>query len=132
MKIYYKEKEDYISTSQTTVAILFAVIGASLVYWFASIFSVALTVYFVTLITFSTIRYIEVEKHARSWGKLAQKELIELLRTVQPHKNRFQYLSRKWNHIPVVRYINFHLLEEALSMSLGLLLALNFFGALPV
>lgn len=132
IKIYYKEKEDYISSTQSSVAIVFAVIGAALVYWFASIFSVALTVYFVTLITFATIRYIEVEKHARSWGKFAQKELIELLRVVQPHKYRFQYLSRKWNHLPVVRYLNFHLLEEALSMSLGLLLALNFFGALPV
>ena len=132
IKIYYKEKEDYISSTQSSVAIVLSVIGAALVYWFASIFSVALTVYFVTLITFATIRYIEVEKHAKRWGKFAQKELIELLRVVKPHKYRFQYLSRKWNHLPVVRYLNFHLLEESLSMSLGLLLALNFFGALPV
>ena len=132
IKIYYKQKEDYINPTQTIVAIGFSVISAAIVYWFASVFAVALTLYFVTLITFSTIRYIELEQHARDWGKFAQKELIHMLQTVEPHKNKFQYLSRKWNHIPVVRHINFHLLEEALSMSLGLLLALNFFGALPL
>lgn len=132
IKIYYKEKEDYISSTQVSVAIIFSILGSALVYWFATIFSVALTIYFVTLITVATIRYIEVERHAKSWGKLAQKELIELLRTVQPHKYRFQYLSRKWNHLPIVRHMNFHLLEEALSMSLGLIIALNFFGALPL
>lgn len=131
-KIYYKEKEDYISSSQTLVAILVAVIGATIVYWFASVFAIALTLYVITLITFSTVRYIIVEQHAKQWGKLAQKELMEILQIAEPHKDKFQYISRKWNHIPVVRNINFHLLEEALSMSLGLLLALSFFGAFPL
>ena len=87
-----------------------------------------LTVYFSTLITVATLRYIIVEQHATAWGKLAQRQLIDMLRNVEIHENRFQYLSSKWNHLPVVRYINFHLLEEALSMSLGLMLAFNFFG----
>jgi membrane protein insertase Oxa1/YidC/SpoIIIJ len=131
-KIYYKEKEDYITSTQTLAAIIIAVISSAIIYWFTSIFAVALTLYIITLITFSTIRYIIAEQHSKDWGKLAQKQLMEMLRTVEPHKNRFQYLSRRWNHVPIVRHINFHLLEEALSMSLGLLLALSFFGAMPV
>jgi membrane protein insertase Oxa1/YidC/SpoIIIJ len=131
-KIYYKEKEDYISPTQTITAVGFSIASAAIVYWFASVFAVALTLYIVTLITFSTIRYIIVEQHARDWGALAQKQLMEMLQTIHPHRDKFEYLSHKWNHIPVVRHINFHLLEEALSMSLGLLLALSFFGAIPV
>ena len=129
IKIYYKEKEDYISSAQTTIAALFAVIGAIIVYVFAGVFAVALTIYFITLITFSTIRYIVAEQHAREWGKFAQRELIHMLRDATPHHDRFEYFSRKWNHIPIVRHINFNLLEEALSMTLGLILALTFFGA---
>ncbi|MBU0578192.1 YidC/Oxa1 family membrane protein insertase [Patescibacteria group bacterium] len=131
-KIYYKEKEDYISRTQSRVALLFAVVGSVIVYLFAGTFAVALTLYFITLITFATIRYIVVEQHARNWGKFARKELIEMLRHTDLHKNKFDYLSRKWNHLPVVRNVNFHLLEEALSMSLGILLALNVLGVLPV
>jgi len=131
-KIHYKEKEDYISRTQTIAAIGLSVISAAVVYWFTSIFAVALTLYIVTLITFSTVRYAIVEQHSKEWGKLAQKELMEMLRAAEPHRDKFEYLSQKWNHIPVIRHINFHLLEEALSMSLGLLLALSFFGAIPV
>jgi len=131
-KIYYKQREDYISPTQTITALGVAVVGATIVYWFASVFTVALTIYVATLIAFSTIRYIIVEQHSQSWGKFAQKELIQTLQTIEPHKDKFQYISRRWNHIPVIRHINFHLLEEALSMSLGLLLALSFFGAMPV
>lgn len=129
IKIYFKEKEDYISPAQTTVAAMFTIIGATVVYLFAGIFAVALTIYFITLITFSTIRYIVVEQHVREWGKFAQRELIHMLREAGPHHDRFEYFSRIWNHIPIVRHINFNLLEESLSMTLGLILALTFFGA---
>ncbi len=128
-KIYYKEKEDYISPAQTTMALVFAVVGAVVVYIFAGRFAVALSVYFVTLVSFSTIRYIVVEQHAKKWGAMAQRELIQMLREAGPHTNRFAYFSRVWNHLPIVRHINFNLLEEALSMTLGLMLALSFFGA---
>lgn len=129
VKVYFKENEDYISSIQTIFAVLFGALGATAVYFFAGIFPLALVVYFVTLIAFATIRYGVVEKHVRQWGALAQKELIQMLREAKIHESRFEYFSRKWNHLPVVRYINFNLLEEALSMSLGLLLALSFFGA---
>ncbi len=128
VKIYYKEKEDYLSNTQNVLAFLFAILGAMVVYYFAGMFAIALTVYFITLVTFSTIRFIVVEQHAREWGKLAQHQMLQMLRDSKPEQNRFEYLSRKWNHLPVVRHINFALLEEALSMSLGLLLALSFFG----
>lgn len=129
IKIYFKQKEDYISSAQTTVAGIFAVITAVLVYIFAGTFAMALTLYFFTLVTFATIRYIVVEQKSKEWGGFAQRELIKMLREAKPHKDRFEYFSRVWNHLPVVRYINFNLLEEALSMTLGLLLALSFFGA---
>jgi len=129
IKIYFKQKEDYISPAQTTVALIFAVLGSCVVYVFSQTFAVALTVYFVTLITIATIRYILVEQHAEDWGKHAQYELIEMLKKAEPHRDRFEYFSRIWNHLPVVRHINFNLMEEALSMTLGLLLALSFFGA---
>ena len=129
VKIWFKEKEDYISPTQAATAILFAVLGSAVVYHFASLFAVAMTLYFITLITCSTIRYAVVEQHARDWGKIAQQELIGMLREAKPHRNRFEYWSRRWNHLPIVRHINFGLLEEALSMAMGLLLALSFFGA---
>jgi hypothetical protein len=129
VKTYFKEKEDYISQTQSLVAILLAVISSAGVYYFATIFSVALTIYFVTQIAFATVRYIIVEQKSYEWGKMAQRELIHMLRTIPVHSNRFEYISQKWNHMPIVRHINFHLLEEALSMSLGVLVALNFFGA---
>ncbi len=129
VKIYYKEKEDYIGSSQTTFAFVFAVIGAIVVFMFGGYFATALVLYFLTLITFSTIRYIIVERHAKEWGSLAKRELIEMLKIAGPHKDRFEYFSRVWNHMPIVRYINFNLLEESLSMTLGLMLALSFFGS---
>jgi membrane protein insertase Oxa1/YidC/SpoIIIJ len=129
VKIHYKEKEDYISSAQTTFAFVFAVIGAIVVFTFSGYFATALVVYFLTLVTFSTVRYIIVEQHAKEWGSLAQRELIEMLKVAEPHKDRFEYFSRLWSHMPVVRHVNFNLLEEALSMTLGLLLALSFFGA---
>jgi len=129
IKVYFKQKEDYISSAQTSVAALFAVLGSALVYMFAGAFAMALTVYFFTLVTFATVRYIIVDQKAKDWGGFAQRELIKMLREAKPHKNRFEYFSRVWNHLPVVRLINFNLLEEALSMTIGLILALSFFGA---
>ena len=128
-KMFYKAKEDYISKPQAVIAFIFSVVGSVLVYMFSELFPLALTLYFVTLVTFATVRYILIEMHSRDWGKYAQKELIEMLKKAEPHKDRFEYFSRLWNHLPIIRYINFNLLEEALSMSLGLLLALSFFGA---
>jgi hypothetical protein len=128
-KIYFKAKEDYISAPQVTLSLIFSVIGSVIVYFFVGVFSIALSVYFLTLVTVATVRYILVEQHSRGWSKYAQKELIEMLHGAKTHEDRFQYLSRAWNHLPIVRHINFCLLEEALSMTLGLLLALSFFGA---
>lgn len=132
VKIYYKQKEDYISKTQSRVALLLGFVGAVVVYWFAGTFPVALTIYFVTLISFATVRYLFVEQNSRKWGKYAQRELIDMLQKVETHKDKFEYISRKWNHLPVVRYVNFHLLEEALSMSLGLMIALKVLEILPV
>lgn len=128
IKTYSKEREDYISTEQTMISLFLSVVTSVIIYVFASTFALALTLYTIALIAFSTIRYLVVEEHSRSWGGKARKELMEMIMHAEPHKNRFQYISRKWNHLPIVRYLNFHLLEEAISMSLGLLLALNFFG----
>jgi hypothetical protein len=128
VKMVYKEREDYLSPTQGALGIVFAILGATVVYYFSGFFATALTVYFVTLVTFSTIRIIVVEQHARQWGKLAQLQMLQMLRESKPHKDRFEYFSRKWNHLPVVRNLNFAMLEEALSMTLGLMLALSFFG----
>lgn len=129
IKVWLKEREDFISPIQTVIALSFAVVGSTAVYYFSTLFPLILSVYFVTLVTVATIRYWVVEQRAREWGKLAHQELVQMLRDAKPHANPFEYWSRKWSHLPVVRHINFNLLEEALSMSLGLLLALSFFGA---
>ena len=129
IKMFYKAKEDYISAPQAVVAFIFSVIGSVVVYMFSQLFPLAMTLYFVTLVTFGTVRYILVEMHSKDWGKQAHKELVDMLKKAEPHKDRFEYFSRLWNHMPIIRHINFNLLEEALSMSLGLLLALSFFGA---
>ena len=123
-----KEKEDYISSSQSLVAIFIAVFTSTMVYWFSSSFAVLLTIYLVTLLSFSVIRYILVEQHAKEWGRNAKQQLVNMLQNAEGHRNDFEYFSRVWNHLPIVRHINFHLLEEALSMTIGLMLALNFFG----
>jgi hypothetical protein len=128
-KIYWKEKEDYISRTQTGLGLAFALLGATAVFYFAHWFPMALVMFFVTLVTFSTIRYGIVERHARQWGALAQHQLLQMLREAKPHNDRFEFLSRQWSHLPVIRHLNFSLLEEATSMALGLLLALTFFGA---
>ncbi len=130
IKISIKGREDYISPVQTLWALTFAVIGAFIVYTFSATFAVALTAYFVTLVGIATIRYLVVEHEAAAWGKRASRELIEMLQKAEPAKDRFELFSRKWNSLPVIRHINFNLLEEALSMSLGLILALNVLGGM--
>ena len=127
-KIVCKEKADYISPTQTMMALLFAVLGSTVIYFFAGTFAGALSVFCAAIFAFSTVRYLIVEGHAQTWGELAQHDLIEMLRHAETSHDRFETFSQAWNHLPMVRYINFHLLEEALSMSLGLMLALNFFG----
>ncbi len=125
-KIYFKTKEDYINPAQIITAMFFALTGSMIVYFFAGIFAVALSLYFITLITFSTVRYILIEKYTNHWSRShVHKELMQMLKESEPHKNRFQYFSRLWKHLPIVRHINFNLLEESLSMSLGILLAMN-------
>lgn len=125
VKIYFKQKEDYISLSQSRFAIGIAGVTAMVVYFFSGIFSALLTVYFVTLITFSTVRYLVVEQQANAWGKTARKHLLHMLREAPTHSSFLGGLSAKWNHFAFVRHTNVHLLEEAASMSLLLMLAIS-------
>lgn len=125
VKIHLKQREDYIGMKQVYTALTFAFVTSALVFYFAAIFPVLLTVYFLTQITFATLRYIFVEERAKDWGKYVQRDLIHLLKTSKLHKNRLEHLSRKFNHLPLVRHLNFHLLEEALSMSLAVVLVFN-------
>jgi len=125
VKIHLKQREDYISMKQVYTALSFAIVAAAVVFYCATILPVLLTVYFLTQITFVTLRYVFVEERAAEWGKHVQRNLIHLLKTSRLHKNRLEHFSRKFNHLPFVRHINFHLLEEALSMSLAIVLVLN-------
>ena len=125
VKIHLKQREDYISEKQVYTALGFGIFASVLVFYFASVFAVLLTVYFLTQVTFATMRYLIVEENSKAWGKRAQKDLIRMLRTSKLHKNKIEHWSRKFNHLPVVRRINFHILEEALSMSLALVIAFN-------
>lgn len=125
IKIHLKQREDFIDMNQVYVALGFAFIGSALAFTFAFTVPVLLTVYFLTQITFATMRYIIVEENAMKWGKHAQRDLIRMLRTSELHKNKVEYWSRKFNHSPIIRHLNFHLLEEALSMSLAIVILLN-------
>jgi hypothetical protein len=125
VKIHLKQREDYISMKQVYTAVALGLIGAGLVFYFASIFAVLLTVFFLTQITFATMRYIIVEDNAKEWGKYVQRELIKMLRTARIHKGKLEHWSRKFHHFPIVRHLNFHLLEEAVSMSLAFIMFLN-------
>lgn len=125
IKIHLKQKEDYISPKQIAWALSFALVSSALVFYFSTVFPVLISAYFVTLITFSTMRYLIVEENQKAWGKYTQKELIKMLRTSRLHKTKFEKLSRKFNHLPIVRHINLHLLEEAASMSLALFLFMS-------
>lgn len=125
VKIHLKQKEDYISMRQVYTALGLALLVSGLVFYFASVFAVLLTVFFLTQITFTTMRYIIVEDNAKEWGKYVQRELIKMLRTAKLHKSRMEHWSRKFNHLPIVRHLNFHLLEEAVSMSLAIVMFVN-------
>ena len=125
IKIHVRQQEDYLSQTQILVAIGLSILISIAVFVFASNFSTLLSVYFMTQLTFATMRYIVVEEQAKAWGKLAQRELIKMLQNAEVHKNKLQHLSRKFNHLALVRHSNFHLLEEGLSMTLLLMLAIN-------
>lgn len=128
-KIHLRQREDYIAGAQVVIALIIAVIASTAIFYISGIMATLLSVYFITLITFSTMRYIVVEDNARAWGKKAQRDLIHLLRTTRIHKNKLEYASRRFNHLPVIRHMNFHLLEEAASMSLMLTIALQVFAS---
>lgn len=130
IKIQVKQREDYISSHQTKAAILFALVGSTVVFFFSSSFAVLLSVYLITQISFSTFRYLIVESKAKAWGKLAQRELIAMLKASKKHKNRVEHLSRKFHHMTFARHLNFHLLEEAASMSFAFVLVLTESGLL--
>lgn len=119
IKMHVKQKEDYISPVQIKAAMVFALLGSTLIFFFASSFAVLLSVYLITQISFSTLRYVTVESKAKAWGKLAQRELIGMLKASKKHKNKVQHWSRKFHHMAFARHLNFHLLEEAASMSLA-------------
>jgi len=125
VKIHLKQKEDYISMKQVYTALGFTLMLTCLVFYFVSVLPVLLTVFFLTQITFATMRYIIVEDNAQEWGKYVQRELIKMLRTAKLHKNKMEHWSRKFNHLPLVRHLNFHLLEEAASMSLAIVMFVN-------
>jgi len=125
IKIHIRQREDYISMTQAIVALAIAVVASVVVFYFASTFATLLSVYFLTQITFATMRYIIVEENAKVWGKQAHKDLVKMLHTSKFHKNKVEHWSRKFNHLSIVRNINFHMLEEAVSMSLALVIALN-------
>lgn len=125
VKIHLKQKEDYIDIKQVYMAVTIALLISVTVFYLATVLPVLLTVFFLTQITFATMRYIVVEEHSKEWGKYVQKELIKMLRSARLHKNKLQHWSRRFHHLPVVRNLNFHLLEEAASMSLALVMVLN-------
>ena len=124
-KIHFKQREDYIDARQIYVGLGIALVIAAMVFYFASTLPVLLTVFFLTLVTFSTMRYVVVEVNSKKWGKFVQKELIKLLHTAKAHKNKVQHWTRKFHHIPIIRYLNFHLLEEGASMSLAIIMVIN-------
>jgi len=107
------------------VALVFAVLASTVVFVFASQFAVLLSVFFLTQITFASMRYLIVEENSKEWGKYAQRQLIKQLRTSELHKGKVEHASRKFNHMPFVRNVNLHLLGEALSMSLAIVIALS-------
>ncbi len=125
IKIYLKQKEDYIDANQVYMALSVALVSSAVAFYFAGVFSILLSIYFVSQITFSSIRYVIVENKSKKWGKFVQKDLIKMLKHSRLHKDKWEHLSRKFNHLALVRYLNFHLLEEAVSMSLALMLLIN-------
>ncbi len=128
VKIHLKQTEDYISQRQVFVALAIGILLSVAIFSLAGSFPVLVSVYFLTQITFATMRYLIVDENAKAWGKLAQRDLIKLLRSSAVHKTKVQHLSRKFNHFGFVRHFNFHLLEEALSMSLVLVMTISVIG----
>ena len=119
IKIHIKQREDYIGKTQIVTAILFAIVRSTVVFFFAANFALLISIYLVTQISFSTARYLIVESKSKAWGKLAQRELIGMLREAKKHKNKVEHASRKFHHMAFARHLNYHLLEEAASMTLA-------------
>ncbi|QQR83307.1 hypothetical protein IPJ72_05920 [Candidatus Peregrinibacteria bacterium] len=122
IKIYFKERQDYIAPAQVSMALVFALLGSGVMYAVSNLFPVAVSVYLITLISFSTLRYAFIEQNAHLWKGHAQSELIRMLQNAQSSPKSWVVLSRWWNHLPITRALNTHLMEEALSMSLSLLI----------
>ena len=126
IKIHIKQKEDYVSQTQVKIALGFTVLASISIFFLSGMFSTLLSVYLIAQFTFATLRFLMVEEKSKAWSKLAQRELIKMLQTAEIHKNKWEHASRKFNHLAPVRHLNLHLLEEGLSMSLALLVALTF------
>jgi len=124
-KIHLKQREDYIDVRQVYIALGISLIFSGMVYYFASTLAVLLTVFFLTQITFATMRYVIVENNSKEWSKYVQKELIKMLHSAKVHKNKMQRWTRIFHHLPIARHLNFHLLEEAASMSMAIVLLVN-------
>ena len=125
VKIHLRQREDYIDARQVYTAVAVSLLFSVMIYYFASTLAILLTVFFLAQITFATMRYLIVEENSKEWGKYVQKELIKMLRTARLHKSKMERWSRIFHHLPVVRCFNSHLLEEAMSMSLAVVLFAN-------
>ena len=126
VKINIKQKQDYLGSAQLRLALLFSVLISEMVFAFASIAPSALVLFMASFIAFSTLRFIAVEAvtHPKILKK-AHADLVKKLRASKPASNFVTQISHRFNHLPVFRYLNLHLFEEALSMSLLCLLVLN-------
>lgn len=126
IKMGIKQREDYIHPKQMQLALLISVISAGVIFAGSSMFSVLLSVYFVTLVTLGTVRYLLAEKYASKLSRNVRHELINMLKHTKKNHSKLQKWSQKWHHHPVVRHVNFHLLEEAASMSFAFMLMIQF------
>lgn len=124
IKIHIRQTEDYISSRQIYVALFFTFVFSLILFFAASYFPILVSIYFMTQMAFSMGRYLIVEANSQGWGKLAHNKLIKLLKSTSIHKNKWERASRQFNHHPVARHINFHLLEEGISMSMVFLLSI--------
>lgn len=120
IKIYFKQKEDYIDPWQSRLSFFMSIVISALVFAFASIMPTVLSVYLLTLFTFSTLRYLWVQHHAKGWKKVAHRELVHMLIHTPAHKKGFSKWRVKLNHSAFMRHFNLHMLTEAASMSLVL------------
>lgn len=118
IKIQFKRKEDYLSPWQLRLSLFIGLLTASFAFVLSQVSSVLVSLYMIQLITFSTLRYSFVEAKAKTWGKVAHRQLIALLLQAKTQETPFHRWRVKLNHSSFFRHFNFHLLEEAASMSL--------------